>query len=1247
MIGKKVPKSASKAARKSRAANIRHLTDYIAAPGTEEKVLYQAARNFGAESLPAQQQEMIALAERSARSKSPVSHYLLSWREGEQPTNEQAEHAVGILLEELGLEEHQAVYALHRDTDNIHVHVAVNRVHPDTQKVVRPNNNFDIEAVHRAVARVEHEQGWQSEANARYRVREDGEVVRRTRADTEAARQPGQRSRDYEQRTGAKSAERVAIEEAAPIFREARTWQDLHARLAAIGARLEQKGSGGLLWIDGHPVKPSAVDRQASFTALQKRLGPYEPLEEGQELLHDGERERDHDALRRAAAGGPAAGGATPEPASADLHGRRGAEPHAQGSRAPGAVAEPRDRLHDVSSRRMAENGRRAPVLLPGDVPRELEQGAANRDRGVRRRESRHGELTETHLSEALPVLRSARSWAEVHARLADLGIRYERKGSGAVVRSRDHLVKASTLDRSISLAALERRLGAYEPGGIVAPAGSSPAPAVGAVRSRPLRASPAEWRTYMEERTAHYQAKADAQAAQRRRHDEERKALREELRERRVKLLASAGSKTLRQALRSVIAAEHAGVRADARDRMMGERRELRAAHPRFPDLEEWLRARDPAAADRWRYRAAATAEPAAAPRQEDIRAFSAAVHGAHVHYHHRAAPQLPASFVDRGRAIHVHEVQHEAAVLASLQLAAQKWGRLHIDGDAAYKALCARLAAQHGFQLDNPELQADVQRHRASDRRSASAAPPAGADRRPPVHRVGARPPPDADGDGAARPRPPAQPAAAPGRGVHALPPNTGPDPRPPVHRVGARPPPEARGRLRSMQSDFHTPAAAAPAPRPTPAGRANDSRPPVHRVGTRPPLDAQGRVPERPVVAPPAPTATQSVVAGLGVSTGMSRGGAAAAARGASSTSEQTSGGRPMARPQGRALVEHIRAEFDRYHSAVQAERYRVTAIAMAADGSRKAFIVDKVDGVSTGFTPAELRARGRELARLAGRGENLYYTPLSASKHHLLVDDMNREKLERLVRDGFRPAAVLESSPGNYQAILTVPKLGSSFDREIGNKLSLVLNREYGDPNLSGAIHPHRAPGLENRKPKHQREDGSFPEVRLLRAEARECERALRMSRELLAERGAAAKRLAVPVAPARPCLPGAGVDAAYQIHYQDIAARFGHADVSRIDAMIALRLRATGHDREAIVDTVERSAPTIRPPEKRESHLWRDYAERTVQYAFGPGGDQQLHTTERHHAHWRRMEGQEPERRAPAKRAAPDLDGPDI
>ncbi|SDC19744.1 Relaxase/Mobilisation nuclease domain-containing protein [Cupriavidus sp. YR651] len=277
MIGKKVHSSKVK----NKAASVRDLADYIRKPerlNPQEKVIYANGRAFITDSHAAQREEMVALASEAVRSKNPVNHYILSWREGEQPNPEQIEEAVTIFLDELGLAEHQAIYALHADTDNRHLHIAVNRVHPDTLKVVKINRGFDIEAVHRAVARIEHAQGWQREQRGRYRVQEDGGLGREhIEADRQRPRQPGQRKRDMENRTGEKSAERIAIEEGAPIIKRAQSWEQLHRELAEKGMRYVKKGSGAMIFVGEVGVKASSVDRGASLAKLQKRLGPYRP----------------------------------------------------------------------------------------------------------------------------------------------------------------------------------------------------------------------------------------------------------------------------------------------------------------------------------------------------------------------------------------------------------------------------------------------------------------------------------------------------------------------------------------------------------------------------------------------------------------------------------------------------------------------------------------------------------------------------------------------------------------------------------------------------------------------------------------------------------------------------------------------------------------------------------------------------------------------------------------------------------
>ncbi|MBD5416846.1 MAG: hypothetical protein HDR50_04135 [Desulfovibrio sp.] len=265
---------------------------------------------------------------------------------------------------------------------------------------------------------------------------------------------------------------------------------------------------------------------------------------------------------------------------------------------------------------------------------------------------------------------------------------------------------------------------------------------------------------------------------------------------------------------------------------------------------------------------------------------------------------------------------------------------------------------------------------------------------------------------------------------------------------------------------------------------------------------------------------------------------------------------------------------------------------------------------------------------EIVKLARRGENIYYTPLSEQKHHILIDDMSPEKVMQLQKDGFKPAVFLESSPDNYQCILTFPKCHGIFDRDIGNRLTVILNKRYGDPKLSGAVHPHRAPGFENRKPTHERKDGTFSRVSLSYAVRQECQKALIEARKIeqaLATAQQQRERQA-NLLPSIAAQGTASLQQAYFKHWVDIREHLTIEDFSRVDAMIALRLRSNGHTQPEVEETIRACAPAIR--ERRAGRNWQRYAERTAAYAFGYAGDRDMERNTRYRELWRRVEGED-------------------
>jgi len=271
MIGRKIENPKKSATKKER---ITKLTEYIRAPGdSNEKCKYHNARGFIVDFPAGQTAEMIALSQEAHRSPDTINHYVLSWPVGEQPNSTQIEEAVSIFMNEIEMNNHQVVYGLHQDTDNLHLHIAINRVCPDTLRCKEINKGFDRIVAHRAAARIEHKQGWKPEKNALFHVLENGELAKRV---AQKKQIPRSTQIDMEVRTGEKSAERIAMEKGLPIIQTATSWQELHEKLALTGMSYEKKGGGAVIFVDRIGIKASAIDRSVSLNKLQSRFGPFE-----------------------------------------------------------------------------------------------------------------------------------------------------------------------------------------------------------------------------------------------------------------------------------------------------------------------------------------------------------------------------------------------------------------------------------------------------------------------------------------------------------------------------------------------------------------------------------------------------------------------------------------------------------------------------------------------------------------------------------------------------------------------------------------------------------------------------------------------------------------------------------------------------------------------------------------------------------------------------------------------------------
>jgi hypothetical protein len=252
------------------------LIDYISGKSKrriyDEKIAFVDCVNLV--SVDTSETEMEAVSHLNKRCANPVMHLLMSWREGEIPTKKQVSKAVNIILDEMNLSQCQTVYALHKNTDNVHLHICVNRVDPDTLKAINPAHGWTRRGMERAARRIEHSQGWKTENNVWSVVDGQGKAVNTPIGGREKIPQS---AKDKENLTGEQSAIRKAQEALKPLLKGINGWGELHKAMRALGMEYERKGSGAVIRIGDAAVKASSVSRNLVLAKLEKTFGEYEP----------------------------------------------------------------------------------------------------------------------------------------------------------------------------------------------------------------------------------------------------------------------------------------------------------------------------------------------------------------------------------------------------------------------------------------------------------------------------------------------------------------------------------------------------------------------------------------------------------------------------------------------------------------------------------------------------------------------------------------------------------------------------------------------------------------------------------------------------------------------------------------------------------------------------------------------------------------------------------------------------------
>ncbi len=305
MIGKVIPRKKNDGI----SLRIKATINYLLKGEKNEEVSFISYHGFSsAETAIA---EMIALA--SGGEKDPTYHFVISWPEEEIPTDQQA-FTAGIMSIQTLVEEHnkraslkkseklidafflQSVIAVHRNTQNVHVHVFLNRRDPESRTLL--NIRKDYLTLNKACREIELKQGWRHTPGYYQIDPRDGHSIIRSRKSSKEAFALPELSRRFEEYTGEKSFIRWVQEQATPLLQEAQNWSEVHRKLEELGLEFREAKKGLMITNGDVYCKASSCGKDCSRTALERRWGVCQPKEMDQRSLRRSEQKAGRALLR-------------------------------------------------------------------------------------------------------------------------------------------------------------------------------------------------------------------------------------------------------------------------------------------------------------------------------------------------------------------------------------------------------------------------------------------------------------------------------------------------------------------------------------------------------------------------------------------------------------------------------------------------------------------------------------------------------------------------------------------------------------------------------------------------------------------------------------------------------------------------------------------------------------------------------------------------------------------------------------
>ena len=252
--------------------NYARLAAYIAdvSPANEKCLMHWCAGMLGGDDYQEGIAESVDVQRLNTRAAAKTYHLVISFRPEDEAklTPDTFKVIEERFAAALGYTEHQRHCGVHKNTANLHMHVAYNMIHPERHTCHKEFRDFWIrDKVCRAVER-------------EFGLTVDNGIEHSASGQALIHPRRNEKAQLIEAHTGQQSFDSYAKTHRDDILHSLETatsWQGMHEIFAACGMEIKPHGNG-LVIKDRHgkhTMKASALDRSLSKKKLEARFGPY------------------------------------------------------------------------------------------------------------------------------------------------------------------------------------------------------------------------------------------------------------------------------------------------------------------------------------------------------------------------------------------------------------------------------------------------------------------------------------------------------------------------------------------------------------------------------------------------------------------------------------------------------------------------------------------------------------------------------------------------------------------------------------------------------------------------------------------------------------------------------------------------------------------------------------------------------------------------------------------------------------